>query len=364
MAVSERFLVQLEKMHARHLELEAMIASPEIIRHPQYLSYLREFGDLQKVMGAFNAYRAAAAAAASDRVMLEDPAIEPELAGMAREAVVEKEAEAARHIEAIKDAMYNEIAMADKVIVEIRAGTGGDEASLFAADLFRMYTAYFGTKRWRYEVFDSRTSDLKGYKNIVFSVAGRGVYAALQYESGGHRVQRVPVTEAGGRIHTSAATVAVMPEAEDIELVIEPKDLIIETMHASGPGGQNVNKVESAIRITHKPSGVVVSCQDGTSQHGNKERAMRVLKVRVFEGLKARAHQERGDLRRSLTGSGDRNERIRTYNFPQNRVTDHRINVSIYDLESFMNGELDALLGHLNRYYREQYFEQYEAGRT
>jgi peptide chain release factor 1 len=240
------------------------------------------------------------------------------------------------------------------LIMEIRAGTGGDEAALFAGDLFEMYQRYADTQKWKLEVITVNPSDIGGYKEITFSVTGEGAFHQLQFESGGHRVQRVPETETQGRIHTSAATVAVLPEATEIEVNITPDDLRIDTFHASGPGGQKVNKTESAIRITHLPTGTVVQCQDEKSQHKNKAKAMRVLRSRVLEAKQRQAQQERAEQRRTLIGSGDRSERIRTYNFPQNRITDHRVNVSIHKLDQMIQGNLDELISALLEFDRQE----------
>jgi peptide chain release factor 1 len=229
-------------------------------------------------------------------------------------------------------------------ILEVRAGTGGDEAALFAADLFRMYSRYADLRGWKVEVISASENDLGGYKEIVASITGEGVFARLKFESGVHRVQRVPATEASGRIHTSAATVAVLPEAEDVEIDIKPDDIRIDTMRAGGAGGQHVNKTESAVRITHLPTGIVVVSAE-KSQHQNRRLAMNVLKARVYELERARAANERSDARKSQVGSGDRSQRIRTYNFPQGRVTDHRINLTLYNLDEVMTGNgLDGLV--------------------
>ena len=233
-------------------------------------------------------------------------------------------------------------------IVEIRAGTGGDEAGLFAGDLYRMYTRFCETKGWKIGVIDAAPSELGGFKEIVFSVEGENVYRTLRYESGGHRVQRIPVTEANGRIHTSAATVAVLPEAaETDEVVIKPEDVRIDVFRASGAGGQKVNKTSSAIRMTHIPTGIVVQCQDERSQHRNRDRAMTVLKSRLLDKARSEEQAVYADIRKNQVGTGDRNERIRTYNFPQNRITDHRINFTLYSLDRVIEGELDAMVNAL-----------------
>lgn len=243
-----------------------------------------------------------------------------------------------------------------RVIVEIRAGTGGDEATLFAADLFRMYGKLADARRWRLESMGEQASDVGGLREIVFGVEGDGAWRALRFESGGHRVQRVPATESQGRIHTSAATVAVMAEAEDAEIELRDEDLDVDTMRAGGAGGQHVNKTESAVRITHRPSGIVVVCQDERSQHKNRARALRILRARLLEAERDRLHAERSEMRRTLVGSGDRSQRVRTYNFPQNRVTDHRLegDVKSFSLEQVVEGRLDALLAALEEAEREE----------
>jgi len=227
--------------------------------------------------------------------------------------------------------------------VEIRGGTGGDEAALFAADLMRMYSMYAETQRWKIDILNSNPTDIGGYKEVCFSIEGQGAYSKLKFESGVHRVQRVPETESGGRIHTSAVTVAVLPEVEEVEVDINPNDLRIDVFRAGGPGGQCVNTTDSAVRITHLPTGIVVSCQDEKSQFKNKDKAMKILRSRIYEVMEEQRHKEIADERKSQVGSGDRSERIRTYNFPQGRVTDHRINLTLYKLEQVLNGALDEL---------------------
>lgn len=230
------------------------------------------------------------------------------------------------------------------VIMEIRAGTGGEEAAIFAADLFRMYTRYAEMKNWKYEVLDFNQTELGGYKEVILSIKGKDVYSRLKYESGVHRVQRIPITESGGRIHTSTASVVVIPEAEEIDIAIDPKDLKIDTFRAGGAGGQYVNKTESAVRITHIPTGIVVTCQDERSQLQNRERAMRILRSRLLDIELQKKHSMETEMRRSFIKTGDRSDKIRTYNFPQNRVTDHRINFTLYKLDSFLDGNCDELI--------------------
>jgi len=240
------------------------------------------------------------------------------------------------------------------VILEIRAGTGGEEAGLFAANLFRMYSKYAESRRWKVEVIDSNPTGLGGLKEIIASIEGKGAYSKLKYESGVHRVQRVPVTEASGRIHTSAATVAVLPEAEDVDIKVEEKDLRVDTFCASGPGGQGVNTTYSAVRIVHIPTGMIVQCQDERSQIKNKEKAMKVLRSRLYELEMERQEKERALARRSQVGTGDRSERIRTYNFPQNRVTDHRIGFTLHKLEQVLEGNLEEVIGALTTYFQTE----------
>lgn len=239
-------------------------------------------------------------------------------------------------------------------IMEIRAGTGGDEAALFAKDLYDMYLAWCGQKAWKTELLEFSPTELGGLKEVVFSITGEGAFHALQFESGGHRVQRVPETEQQGRVHTSAATVAVLPEADEVEIDIRPEDLEVDTMRAGGPGGQKVNKTESAVRITHLPTGIVVKCQDEKSQHKNRAKAMRVLRSRILEQQQQKVQSERSQVRRTLVGSGDRSERIRTYNFPQNRLTDHRCNLTLYKLDRIIQGDLNDLITELLAFDRNE----------
>ncbi|MEI6079252.1 MAG: peptide chain release factor 1 [bacterium] len=240
------------------------------------------------------------------------------------------------------------------IIIEIRAGTGGDEAALFAADLFRMYSRYAERKGWKIETLSSSPIGIGGYKEVIALIKGKQVYSKLKYEGGAHRVQRVPETEASGRIHTSAATVVILPEAEDVEVNINPGDLIIDVYRAGGAGGQHVNTTDSAVRITHVPTGTVVTCQDERSQHKNKAKAMKVLQARIYEKMQSAADSSRASERKQMVGSGDRSERIRTYNFPQGRITDHRIGLTIYKLESFMDGDIDDMLSGLITHYQSE----------
>jgi peptide chain release factor 1 len=300
----------------------------------------REWTDLKPVVETIALWQALSTETAATEAMLADP----EMRALAEEELPQVRARLAEAEQAVRIALLpKDSADARPAMLEIRPGTGGEEAALFAADLMRMYQRHAESKGWTFEIIEEQATELGGIKELVARVAGEGVFARLKYESGVHRVQRVPETEAGGRIHTSAATVAVLPEAEDVDVRIEDKDIRIDTMRASGAGGQHVNKTESAVRITHLPSGIVVT-SSLKSQHQNRDIAMQVLRARLYEAERSRLHGERSADRRAQVGSGDRSERIRTYNFPQGRMTDHRINLTLYRLDSIMNGDLDEVI--------------------
>ncbi len=289
---------------------------------------------------------------------------DPEMKRMAEEESASLRAEQAALEAELQDLLLaglEEGPVDRNVILEVRAGTGGDEASLFARDIFRMYCRYAERKGWSVEIMDSSLSEVGGYKEVVATISGEGAFAALRFESGGHRVQRVPATETQGRIHTSACTVAVLPEAEEVDLQIKDADLRVDTYRAGGAGGQHVNKVSSAIRITHIPTGLVVQCQDERSQHKNRARAMKVLRSRLLELEQRKRNEARASLRRTLVGTGDRNERIRTYNFPQDRVTDHRIGLTLHNLPKLLEGDLGELLAGLIAHDREEQLKQLQA---
>jgi peptide chain release factor 1 len=335
---------KLDILLARHAALEAELMGQ--IAADAYVKATRELSDLAPVVEAVKAYRAAQAELKDLDALIADPGTDPEMRALA-ETERPLLAEKGTHLEQqIRIALLPKDAMDERsVVLEIRAGTGGDEASLFAGDLFRMYERYAGRHNWKVEIVSISEGTVGGFKEIVAAIEGRGVFARLKFESGAHRVQRVPDTEASGRIHTSAATVAVLPEVEDVDVEIKDTDLRIETMRAQGAGGQHVNKTESAIRITHLPTGIVVSMQDSRSQHKNRAMAMGVLRSRVFDAEKQKRDAARSAERRGQVGSGDRSERIRTYNFPQGRVTDHRINLTLYKLPQVLAGEaLDELI--------------------
>jgi peptide chain release factor 1 len=346
---------KLESQARRFEELTEQISKPEVASDGKRLpALLLERGRLQSAADLAQRLRALVARRAEAEHIVGDPGADADLAALAREDLAALDPEERALDAEIKAALISEPEDARrKVIVEIRAGTGGDEATLFAADLYRIYRRYVESKRWRIEDLDVSHTDVGGFKEIVFAVEGEGAWSRLRFESGGHRVQRVPETEAQGRIHTSAATVAVLPEVEAVEVEIRPEDLRIDTMRAGGAGGQHVNKTESAVRITHLPTGIVAICQDDKSQHKNKASAMRMLASRVYDAERQRVEKERAAERKSQVGTGDRNARIRTYNYPQNRVTDHRLNEN-YSLELVAAGKLDAIVDELEARDREE----------
>jgi peptide chain release factor 1 len=336
---------KLDGMERRFAEVEGLISNPQAAGSAQFTELLREHGRLAKIVGKWRELRAVRHEIREARAILEDSGSDEELRQLAQSELPDLDARDRQIAEAIKRAFITEDRDAGRnAILEVRAGTGGEEAALFAADLLRMYVRYAEAQGWNVAVLDKHETGLGGCREVTVAVEGDGVFRRLRYESGGHRVQRVPVTEAGGRIHTSLCTVAVMPEAQPIEVQIRPEDLQIDTYCASGPGGQKVNKTASAVRITHLPTGTIAQSQESPSQHKNRAQALRVLASRIREQAEAAQHSARAQERRTLIGSGDRSERIRTYNFPQNRVTDHRIGLSLYDLESVLMGRLDPLV--------------------
>jgi peptide chain release factor 1 len=339
---------KLDALIARHHAVESELATQ--VPPATYVRLSREFAELGPVVEAIKTYRAAVGEIAGLEALLDDPATDAEMRELAAGEKAALEARRATLEQKIRLALLPKDAMDERnVILEIRAGTGGDEAALFAGDLFRMYERYAAKQGWKVEMISASEGAVGGYKEIIAEIRGRGAFAKLKFESGVHRVQRVPDTEASGRIHTSAATVAVLPEAQDIDLAINESDLRIDTMRSSGAGGQHVNKTESAIRITHIPSGIVVSMQEDRSQHRNKAKAMAVLRSKLYDHERQRQDAARAAERRGQIGSGDRSERIRTYNFPQGRVSDHRINLTLYKLPQIIEGEalgeiIDALI--------------------
>ncbi|MEZ6067841.1 MAG: peptide chain release factor 1 [Planctomycetaceae bacterium] len=345
----------LEEKLRRFERLELDLQDPAVLANTaRMVEAQREYGGLKKVADAVRRYHRLEADIAAAQQMVDEETDEEtrEYAESELKALQSQQTEMATELEDLATA--GDSITRGGLIMEVRAGTGGEEAALFAGDLFRMYIAYAEQRRWKVEVLDESESEMGGYKEITFSVSGEGAYHELQFESGGHRVQRVPETEAQGRIHTSMATVAVMPEASEVEVDIKPDDLQVDTMRAGGPGGQKVNKTESAVRITHLPSGIVVKCQDEKSQHKNRAKAMRVLRSRLLEAMQQEAADARASHRRTLIGSGDRSERIRTYNFPQARVTDHRIGLTLYKLDQVLQGHLDELISALVEFDRQE----------
>ena len=336
---------KLEALEERFDTLARKISDPEVIKDQDtWRKMCKDHSDLSPIIDKYKEYKSAKKTIADDKEMLAE-GVEKELEDMVREELSETE----KQLEVICDELKILLLPKDpndekNVIVEIRGGTGGDEAALFAADLMRMYCMYAEARRWKIELLSSNPTDIGGYKEVCFSVEGAGAYSRLKFESGVHRVQRVPATESGGRIHTSAVTVAVLPEVEEVEVDINQNDLRIDVFRAGGPGGQCVNTTDSAVRITHLPTGIVVSCQDEKSQHKNKDKAMKILRSRIYEVMEAQRHKEIADERKSQVGSGDRSERIRTYNFPQGRITDHRINLTIYKLDQFLDGNIDEVI--------------------
>lgn len=336
---------KLKDIEARYDELGSLLADQTLMAdRALWQSYAKQHADLSELVGVFREYNKTAGSLASARELMAEE-FEPELREMAGLEAQELSARLTDLEKRLMVMLLPRDPNDDKnVIVEIRAGTGGEEAALFAADLFRMYSRYAERQGWKSELLSTNFTDIGGVKEVIVTIEGKGAYSRLKFESGVHRVQRVPATESGGRIHTSAATVAVLAEAEDVEVDISPADLRIDVFCSTGPGGQSVNTTQSAVRITHLPTGIVVSCQDEKSQHKNKDKGMRVLRAR----LKARAEEEKrasmDSTRRSMVGSGDRSERIRTYNFPQNRITDHRIGLTTHRLEEVLQGALDEIL--------------------
>jgi len=327
-----------------------------------FVALSRERATLDEVVEAIRAWRAAEREANDLSAMLADASLDREMRDLAEAEVEEARERLGQAEKSLQFALLPKDEADEKgVILEVRAGTGGDEAALFAGDLFRAYQKYAGLQGWRVELVSESPGALGGFKEIVAEITGRGVYGKLKFESGVHRVQRVPATETQGRIHTSAATVAVLPQAEEVDLDIDEKDLQIDTMRAQGAGGQHVNKTESAIRITHIPSGIVVMMQEERSQHRNKAKAMNVLRSRLYDAERQRLDRERSADRKSQVGSGDRSERIRTYNFPQGRVTDHRINLTLYKLDRVMEGELDEIIDALITDHQQKLLAQSDA---
>jgi peptide chain release factor 1 len=333
---------KLEDLEVRYRNLEQQLSDPATLANlDEWRKTAKNHADFTGIVNAFRDYKRTGAEIENTREMLREK-LDNDLREMAEAELVDLQEKQQRLEETLKIMLLPKDPRDEKnVIVEIRGGTGGDEAALFAGDLFRMYSRYAERQGWKTEVLSAHPTDMGGYKEIIFQVNGKAVYSKLKYESGVHRVQRIPVTESGGRIHTSAATVAVLPEAEEVDVQIDPSEIRIDIFCSSGPGGQSVNTTQSAVRVTHLPTGIVVSCQDEKSQHKNKDKALLVLRARLSDRARQEQHGEISSVRRSMVGSGDRSERIRTYNFPQGRMTDHRIGFTLHRLPSILEGDLD-----------------------
>jgi peptide chain release factor 1 len=358
-----KLIDKLKSIEKRYEDLSKELSKKEIISNPElFKKYSKEFKELGDIVELYRRLKDAEKGIEEAKELLNND--DPEIEELAENEIEVLTAEKEMLIKEIKKLLVPKDPMEGKnIIVEIRAGVGGEEAALFAHDLFKMYFGYAEKKGWKVEIMDSHPTDIGGLKEIVFSVSGKDVYKHMKYESGVHRVQRVPETEASGRIHTSTATVAVLPEAEDVDVKINPDDLRIDIYHSSGHGGQNVQKVATAIRIIHKPTGIMVTCQDERSQLQNKIKAMRILRARLYDLYRTQKEQEVVSQRRAQIGRGNRNERIRTYNFPQGRVTDHRINLSLYNLEEIMEGNLDELINALMEAEQQERLEMLEKGK-
>ncbi|MDY6880436.1 MAG: peptide chain release factor 1 [Desulfatiglans sp.] len=349
---------RIKEIAEHYDELEVTLGRPEIIRDQKvYQKAVKEHSSLTPIINTFREHQALEGEIRENRSLLDDP--DPEIRALAREEIETLSLNLQRLQEQMKILLLPRDENDEKnILLEIRAGTGGDEAGLFAADLFRMYTRYAELKSWKIEILGSSPTGIGGFKEIIVLVEGQNVYSRLKYESGVHRVQRVPETEAQGRIHTSAVTVAVLPEAEDIDVQINPEDLRIDVYRSSGHGGQHVNTTDSAVRITHLPTGLVVTCQDEKSQHKNKAKAMKVLRSRLLDKEQSEQQSKISKERKNMVGSGDRSERIRTYNFPQGRVTDHRIGLTLYKLEQTMQGDLDHIIDPLISHFQTELLKQ------
>lgn len=353
----------LQSKLARYEELEKTLQDPAVLSDSFKLSQIqREYGGLSKLAKKVREFNRLEQEEEAARQMVAAES-DPELKAYAQEELNKLSGEREPLQKELEDiVLAGDAFTRGSLIMEVRAGTGGEEAALFARDLFEMYQKFAGKRGWKIEVMEFSPSDMGGVREVIFSVSGEGAFQQLQFESGGHRVQRVPETETQGRVHTSLATVAVLPEATEVEIDIKDEDLQIDTMRAGGPGGQKVNKTESAIRITHLPTGIVVKCQDEKSQHKNKASAMRVLRSRLLQQRQEELHAARASQRKLQVGSGDRSERIRTYNFPQNRMTDHRINLTLYKLDQLMQGEADELVETLVKFDRDERLNSPEFG--
>ncbi len=361
MSLASFYLNKLEAIEKRFEEISQKLSDPETLSdRSTYAKLAKEHSELSEIVGAFREYKKVLEEIKEHKEIIEEDEDE-ELVALAKEELKSLE----KKLEELEEKLPVLLLPKDpndekNVILEIRAGAGGEEAALFAADLLRMYQRYAERQGWKCEILDANETGLGGFKEVVVKIEGKGAYSRLKYESGVHRVQRVPVTESSGRIHTSTATVAVLPEVDDVDVEIRPEDLKIETMRASGHGGQHVNRTESAVRITHIPTGIVVSCQNERSQHQNKATALKILRAKLYELALREQNEKIQKERRSQVGTGERCEKIRTYNFPQNRVTDHRIGLTLYNLEEILDGDLDEFIDALITHYRTEALKQEE----
>ncbi|MEA1968495.1 MAG: peptide chain release factor 1 [Thermodesulfobacteriota bacterium] len=345
---------KLQGIKERFIKLEQLLSDPDVISDQvKYQKYIKEHGELNKIVMVFNDYEQVLTELEDSKELLKDQ--DSEIRAMAKDEIVSLEGKKEELVSDLKVLLMPKDPRDDKnVILEIRAGTGGDEAGLFAADLFRMYSRYAETMSWNVEILESSHAGAGGFKEVVSMIRGKGAFSSFKYESGTHRVQRVPETEAQGRVHTSAVTVAVLPEAQDVELDLNPSDIKVDVFRASGPGGQSVNTTDSAVRLTYLPTGVVATCQDEKSQIKNKLKAMKVLKARVLDAMVREQEEKRAAQRKGQVGSGDRSGRIRTYNFPQGRMTDHRVGLTLYKLDSIMEGDIQAIIDELKTHSQAQ----------
>ena len=346
---------RLESVVLKFQKLEEDMGNPDLLSNQkEYQQVAKEHSELAPIVEKYAHYKRLKEQVQENQALLEREE-DPEMREMIREEIGSLKDQLERTENGIKLMLVPKDPFDDKnVILEIRAGTGGEEAALFAADLFRMYTRYAEIRRWKVEILDSNPTGIGGFKEIIASVNGKGAFSRLKFERGVHRVQRIPVTESQGRIHTSAVTVAVLPEAEEVDVFIDPNDIRVDVFRSSGPGGQSVNTTDSAVRITHVPTGLVVICQDEKSQHKNKAKALKVLRARLLDSMQREQEAKIAQDRKSQVGTGDRSERIRTYNFPQNRVSDHRINLTLYKLDAILTGMLDDLIDPLNNYFQAE----------
>jgi len=344
----------------RFIDVEKQLSDPKVVQdRDAYQKYVREHADLNKIVTAYRRYKQTLQNLEESQELLKDS--DPEIKDLARDEI----AALTRERDTLEDELKTLLLPKDpndekNVIVEIRAGTGGEEAALFAGDLFRMYSRYAENRAWKVEVMTHHPTGVGGLKEVIAMIQGKGAYSVFKYESGTHRVQRVPTTETQGRIHTSAVTVAVLPEAEEVDIAIDPSELKVDVYRSTGPGGQSVNTTDSAVRITHLPTGLVVTCQDEKSQLKNKLKAMKVLRARLLDQLIVEQNEKRSEERKSQVGTGDRSGRIRTYNFPQGRVTDHRIGLTLYKLENILQGDLEEIIENLATYYQTQELQRAE----